>query len=205
MPGTSQQILIDFLELPHDRLMQAVDASSMPITRTPKTARRHTFGATAAVIALSVLGACSSGEGDAVASAGGESNSANAVETEVTAPLNPDAQALVFARCMRDNGVDMPDPGPGQQGLGAAFQAVAGDYDEETLQQAIADCQDLMPQYAQDEHGDDWMLELADCLRDQGLDVSDNPFEEAHSGAIDVGEFSAAMEVCRDVVTGASG
>jgi hypothetical protein len=178
----------------------------MPITTTPKTTRQRTFGAMAAIIALSLLSACSSGEGDAVASAGEKNDSANAVETEDTAPLDPDAQALVFAGCMRDNGVDMPDPGPGQEGLGAAFQAVAGDYDDDTLQQAIAACQDLMPQYASGDHeGDDWMLELAECLREQGLDVSDNPFEEAHSGAIDVGEFSAAMEVCRDVVTGTGG
>ncbi|MGH9187080.1 MAG: hypothetical protein ACRD0U_14865 [Acidimicrobiales bacterium] len=172
------------------------------------TARQRTFGAVA-VVALLVLSACGGGGGgvgDGVASAGGERNSANPAETEDTAPLDPDAQALVFAECMRDTGVDMPDPDPGQQGLGAACQAVAGDYEEETLQQAIVACQDLMPQYASGEHsGDDWMLELAECRREQGLDVSDNPFEEAHSGAIDVGEFSAAMEVCRDVVTGAGG
>jgi hypothetical protein len=180
--------------------------ATMPINTTRKTARQRTFGAIAAGIALSVLSACNSGEGDRVASAGGENNAANSAETEETAPLDADAQALVFAGCMRDNGVDMPDPGPGQEGLGAAFQAVAGDYDEDTLQQAIAICQDLMPQYASGEHsGDDWMLELAECLREQGLDVSDNPFEEAHSGAIDVGEFSAAMEVCRDEVTGNGG
>jgi len=112
-------------------------------------------------------------------------------------------QALVFAGCVRDNGVDMPDPGPGQQGLVDAFRAVSGNYDQATLEQALAACQNLMPQYAQ-EHptGDDWMLELAECLREQGLDVSDNPFNEAHSGAIDVNEFSAAMEVCRNELTG---
>ena len=97
----------------------------------------------------------------------------------------------------------MPDPGPGQQGLIDAFQAVARDYDRATLEQALTACQDLMPQYAQ-EHptGDDWQLDLAECLREQGLDVSDTPFEDAHSGAIDVNEFSAAMEVCRNVMTG---
>jgi hypothetical protein len=60
-----------------------------------------------------------------------------------------------------------------------------------------------MPQYPQ-EHptGDDWMLKLAECLREQGLDVSDNPFQDAHSGAVDVNEFTKAMEVCRDVLTG---
>ncbi|MGH9247268.1 MAG: hypothetical protein ACRD29_23730 [Acidimicrobiales bacterium] len=174
------------------------------ISRT--MARQRTLGGVAAV-ALLVLSACSGGgDGDGVASAGGDPAPANASATEDSAPRDPDAQALVFAECMRDNGIDMPDPGPGQQGLSAAFQAVAGGYHDEAVQQAIAACQDLMPQYESGDHsGDDWMLELAECLREQGLDVSDNPFEEAHSGAIDVGEFSAAMEICRDELTGADG
>lgn len=168
--------------------------------------RTTAFGAVAAVAVVLALSACGgTGEGDGVASAGGEQNVAKPAETESSAPLDADAQALVFAGCVRDNGVDMPDPGPGRQGLVDAFQAVSGDYDRATLEQALTACQDLLPQYPQEEHpeGDDWMLALAECLREQGLDVSDNPFEDAHSGAIDVNEFSAAMEVCRDVVTGA--
>ncbi len=150
-----------------------------------------------------MLGACSGAEGERVASAGGEDNPASPGATEDSAPLDEGAQALVFAECMRDNGIDMPDPGPGQQGLADAFRAVAGNYDRATLRRAIAACQNLIPQYGQEEHADDdWQLELAECLREQGLEVSDNPFEDAHSGAIDVNEFSAAMEVCRDVMTG---
>lgn len=168
------------------------------------TARWHTFGAVAAVVALLVLSACSGTGGDGVASAGGGVNRPSPAETENSTQLDADAQALVFAECMRDNKVDMPDPGPGQQGLGQAFQAVAGKYDRDTLRKAISACQDLMPQYPGEvQHtNDDWMLKLAECLREQGLDVSDNPFNDAHSGAIDVGEFSAAMEVCRNVLTG---
>jgi hypothetical protein len=177
---------------------------------TRRTARRLTFAAVAAVAAVAIVAAIlvlsaggGTAGGDGVASAGGKDNAATPAETEKSAPLGPDAQALVFAGCVRDNGVDMPDPGPGQQGLVDAFRAVSGDYDQATLEQALAACQDLMPQYAQ-EHptGDDWMLALAECLREQGLDVSDNPFQEAHSGAIDVNEFAAAMEVCRDKLTG---
>ena len=167
------------------------------------TARDLVFAAAtvAAILALSACGG--TGGDDGVASAGGEQNRATPAETERSAPLDPDAQALVFAGCVRDNGVNMPDPGPGQQGLVDAFRAVSGDYDQATLEQALAACQDLMPQYAQ-EHptGDDWMLALAECLREQGLDVSDNPFQEAHSGAIDVNEFAKAMEVCNDKLTG---
>ena len=171
---------------------------------TRMTARQLMF-AVAAVAAVLALSACGgTDEGDGVASAGGAQNAAQPAETESSAPLDADAQALVFAGCVRDNGVDMPDPGPGQQGLVDAYQAVAGNYDRATLEQALTACQNLLPQYPQQEHptGDDWMLALAECLREQGLDVSDNPFEDAHSGAIDVNEFSAAMEVCRDVVTG---
>ena len=166
---------------------------------------RLAFGPLAAVAALLVLSSCSSpAQGDRVASAGSEQSPANPVETEDAAPLDEDAQALVFAECVRDKGVDMPDPGPGQQGLIDAFRAVEKDYDRATIEQALTACQDLLPQYGQQEHptGDDWQLELAECLREQGLDVSDTPFEDAHSGAIDVNEFSAAMEVCRNVMTG---
>lgn len=104
---------------------------------------------------------------------------------------------------MRDNGVDMPDPGPGQQGLAAAFQAVAGDYDGATLEQAIAACEARLPEYASEsQHDDEVMLALAECLREQGLDVSDNPFDDAHGGTIDQNQFIAAMEVCRQVLWG---
>jgi hypothetical protein len=169
---------------------------------TGTSARWRRVGA-ASVVALMIFSACSAADGDDVASAGGEENPASPTASEDNAPLDEDAQALVFAQCVRDNGVDMPDPGPGQQGLIDAFRAVERDYDRATLRQALSACQDLMPQYAQ-EHptGDDWQLELAECLREQGLEVSDTPFEDAHSGAIDVNEFSAAMEVCRDVLTG---
>jgi hypothetical protein len=165
------------------------------------------LGAVAAVLALLVLSACSAAESDGVASAGGDENPPNPVAAEEAAPLDEDAQALVYAECIRDNGVDMPDPGPGRQGLVDALQAVAGDYDRAAMRQALSACEDLMPQYASEEqHGDDdWMLALAECLREQGLDVSDDPFSDAHSGAIDVNEFSAAMEVCRDVLTGSGG
>jgi hypothetical protein len=167
---------------------------------TVTTVRRRLLGAVAAAVAATLaLSACGGDDGDGVASAGGKQDAA---KTASPTPMDPDAQALVFADCMRDNGVDMPDPGPGQQGLNDAFQSVAGKYDRMTLQTAVAACQDRMPQYAQEQqHEDGWQLKLAECLREQGLDVSDEPFEDAHQGRIDIGEFSAAMEVCRDAVT----
>lgn len=215
----THRILIDFSELPHDGLTVTVDADDhadhhddppRPGVRQPRgttkrpregdamtatTALRRTFGA-AAVVAVLGSSACSAGgSGDGVASAGGERDVASPSETEDTAPLDEDAQALVFAECMRDNGIAMPDPGPGQRGLGEAFQREeVQDEDRETLQQAIATCRALMPQFEQEEHGDDVMLELADCLREQGLDVSDDPFSDMHGGEFDREELTAATE-----------
>jgi hypothetical protein len=72
------------------------------------------------------------------------------------------------------------------------------------VEQAIAACQDFVPQYpGQAEHGsDEWQLALAECLREQGLDVSDDVFNDLHSGEIDQDELAAAMEECRNVMTG---
>jgi hypothetical protein len=174
------------------------------MTRT--TAQWRTYGAILAAVALLVLSACGgAAAGGEVASAGGDATTADPAETDDTAPLDEDEQALVFAECMRDNGIDMPDPGPGQQGLVDAFQAVAGNYDQATQEQALTACADLIPQYQNQQHDpsdDDWILALTECLREQGLDVSDNPFDDAHSGKIDQTEFAAAMEVCNDVLTG---
>jgi hypothetical protein len=160
------------------------------------------FGAVAAVV-LMVLSACNAAEGNGVASAGGEATPT--AEDAQQEPLDEEAQALAFAECMRDNGVDMPDPEPGQEGLSGAFHGVEDEHESETIDQALAACQDLLPRRA---HGaghdldDEAMLELAECLRDQGLDVPDNLFESGALHAEDEDELRAAMEVCRDEVAG---
>lgn len=173
---------------------------------TGTTARRRALGAAAATVAL-VLTACGGGgEGDGVASAGREANRA---ETEGTPSLDAEAQALAFAECMRDNGVDMPDPAPGQEGLREAFQHEdVQDTDRETIEEARAACEEFLPQF---EHGSDagheqerreQALELAECLREQGFDVSDDLDELQGHTAIDDDELRAAMEECRDELGG---
>jgi hypothetical protein len=171
---------------------------------THTTLWRRAGGTVAAAAAVLILSACGGSGGDGVASAGGEQNAANPAETGPAVPQDPDAQALDFAGCMRENGVDMPDPGPGQQGMSQAWQSIAGNHDRATLDQAVAACQEFIPQYpGQEDHGtDEWQLALAECLREQGLDVSDNVFNDLHSGQIDQDELAAAMEACRNVITG---
>lgn len=163
-----------------------------------RPARRDSIvGSAVAAIVLLTAAACGGSDGDDGAAAAAETDALDSGSEDA------DAQALVFAECMRENGVDMPDPGSGQEGLNNAFQAAAEDVDDDTMREAMAECQEFMPQYAGEEaHDDEVILDLAECLREQGLDVSDNPFTDMHAGDIDQSELSAAMEVCRDELSG---
>ena len=175
------------------------------MTRT--SARRGTLGAVAPVVALLlILSACGgSAEGGGVASAGGDANPA-AEDTlrEAVDELDEEVQALAFAECMRGNGVDMSDPAPGQGGLSDAFHEAEERYDRATIDEALAACEDLLPQRAHEGGHDaertETELALAECLREQGLDVPDNLFDGGHD--VDDDELRAGLEECRDVVAG---
>jgi hypothetical protein len=173
------------------------------MTRT--TARRRTVGTVAAIAALLlILSACGgAAERGGVASAGGQANPA---ATEDAGTMDSDAQALAFAQCMREEGIDIPDPGPGQEGLSEALHGAEENYNRETYEQALTACEKLLTHRDHDrgDHGpdDEMMLELAECLREQGLEVPDNLLAGGALHDIDDDEFRAAMEECRDEVAG---
>jgi hypothetical protein len=163
---------------------------------------RRGFGV--AAVALLALSACGGGAEDGgVASAGGDANPSEEVTEQ--GPLDEEVRALAFAECMRGNGVDMPDPAPGQEGLSEALHGIEDDYDQATIDEALAACQDFLPQRAHegghDAARDEAMLALAECLREQGVEVPDN-LEGGALHDVDDDELRAAMEECRDVVAG---
>jgi len=181
------------------------EARSSSGTRAPlrSGAIRRSFGV--AVVTLLALSACrGQAEGDGVASAGGDANPA-AEDTEQET-MDEEVRALAFAECMRGNGVDMPDPAPGQGGLSEAFHGIQENYDQATIDEALAACQDLLPQRAHegghDAARDEVELALAECLREQGLEVPDNLFEGGGLHDVEDDELRAVMEECRDVVAG---
>lgn len=165
------------------------------------------YGAAAvALAALLTLGACGGDDEDAgIASAGGE-----VVGTGSETSGAPDDNGVAFAGCMREQGIDVPDP-VGEDGLAEAFQSVQGDYDRETMRAAMEECSDLRPEdggplgngmlAGQGEAMDEeTKLALAECLREQGLDVSDDFFGQGPHEDIDRGEMRAAMGQCEDVL-----
>jgi hypothetical protein len=179
--------------------------------------RAVTFGRTAAVaVGVLVLAAC----GDS-----GDSGIAhlNASAT-ATASANVDAgtaeeQALAYAQCMRDNGVDFPDPTVDSEGNlsfeGAFGQFQEGGFDpgDTSFRDAQEACGDLMEGLvmgggiaggAFDSTAmQESMLAYTECLRTEGLDVGDITFdgpglrgggEEPPTGVQPTGEPGGAPE-----------
>jgi hypothetical protein len=141
----------------------------------------------AGLLLMVAVAACSSGaspSGVATLQSPGTANTGNAgnagSSTAPSASLDPEAAQLAFARCMRDNGVDMPDPvAGGAPGGGGGTIAVGGDgIDAKKMQAAFEACQKFLGSAGGsatqiDPAMQDKMLKFAGCMRDHGIDFPD--------------------------------
>lgn len=113
--------------------------------------------------------------------------------------------ALAFAACMRDGGIDFPDPvvdADGNPSFDGALRAGAqGGINprSEDFRAAIQGCQELTEGFAPGRGGGDARGELQDallpyteCLRDQGLDVGDFQLGAGPGGQGNAGAGQAA-------------
>ncbi len=139
-------------------------------------------------------------------------------DTVADAPTDPEEAMLAFTECMRDHGVDMPDPEMAKPATGGAKPgnaviAVEGDPNDPTFQKANEACEPLMANMRSDLEDDperlaemkEQMLAFAQCMRDQGIDMPDPTFDE--NGRVkmtgppleaerDSDAFNAAAEAC---------
>lgn len=180
---------------------------------TKSVQRRRSVVALCSAAGL-VLAACGGGDDDnsatpdvvidGVADAAGDddvagSDSLSAAESSPDSSSTSDEQlALEFAQCMRDEGVDWPDPVTnadgsidffGGQGPGAAGGG-DGQGPDETRRAAFQVCGSLvegasfLPGGGQiDAEAQDTLLDFAECLRDNGLEVDDPDFDNFGPGA----------------------
>jgi len=137
----------------------------MPKYRTS----RLTAAALAIPLLLGALAACGTTDdaSDADSGSGGGSGS----DTESSQSF--DDYQLAFASCMREQGVDMPDPN-----ADGSIEAQSGD----GFMEAAEACQDELGQppaapgggseMSDEEQRAEW-LEIAACFRDNGIDVPD--------------------------------
>jgi len=159
-----------------------------------------------------VLGACGSGSGD--------NSSAD----------NSEQQGLKFARCMREHGVDIPDPqtskgpggaqnfsfrvgGPGAKGKGRGP-------DPQRVEGAMKECRKYMPNggkppsAAQQQEMRDAALKFSRCMREHGIDFPDP--KTGPGGGVMIGgpgskfnpsspSFQAAQKACQGLMPGPRG
>lgn len=147
--------------------------------------RHGVFAALPLALVLGLTG-CGSGDGGGGGDGGGDGTGQS---------LHDDQ--LRFAACLRDHGVDIEDPKPGE-----GLQIDSTGEDKERTDAAVEACQDLLPppdaEFEQDERDD--MLAYAQCMRDNGVEA----FADPQPGAgIDVGpdvfedpDFERAQETC---------
>jgi hypothetical protein len=152
--------------------------------------------AAAALIALALTGCGGADDGAGVASADTGASDASPAADAPQGP--PDDGGLRFAQCMRENGVDMPDPEPGQP---VRLQIRPGQ------EAAMEACQQYRPQGrgpggGMDPQMAENMRNLAQCMRDNGVDAFPDP--DPASGGLRVGpdvandpDFAAAQELCQ--------
>ncbi len=192
---------------------------------------RPHWPAALAVVVVLMVAACG-GSGDANDIASFESGSGDATNTtEATDTTVDQEQAMLdFAACMRENGVDMADPVPDENGNYNLRQAFGGGSDggfdpaqREAAQAAREACsqylEGITQQFEQRDMTEmqDLMLEYAACMRENGVDMPDPDFTTDSSGGpgarlgFNTGDydpsdptFQAANEACQDIF-GANG
>jgi hypothetical protein len=131
-----------------------------------------------AVAAALALGACGSSDDN-----GGSGSSATSRQDKAF------EGALKFAKCMREHGIDMPDPQ--RVGSGGIKQTLNGKPGSQAkMEAAQKDCQKYMqigggkaPSAAEQAKVKDALLAYAKCMRDNGVDMPDPKFSNGGGGA----------------------
>ena len=121
-------------------------------------------------------------EGVASVSQGQGTASGSGQQDDEQRAKDPEKAMLDFARCMRDHGVDMPDPRSGEGGTFRFEGPKAGTPlpDESKFTEADKACRHLMgdagpPQLSPEDEKQmqDAMLAFARCMRERGVEIPD--------------------------------
>jgi hypothetical protein len=138
-----------------------------------------------------------------------------------SASMSPQDAALAFAQCMREHGIDMPDPQFDENGGKVQFGFSAGDKvgDKQKMEDAQEACQHFLDAASfgkgnaqLDPAEQDKILAFAKCMRDHGIDFPDPQFSDG--GMVKVGgdngpnfdpkskEFQDAQQACQSLAPG---
>ena len=154
----------------------------------------------AATLVLTTACSKAGGGDDGVASLNGGNNPTGSAQNASGQGSDED-KMRAFAKCMRENGVDMPDPEPG--GAMRAMPATGGD-EFEKMNKASEACNKLLPNGGKPKPLSpeelDKMRKTAKCMREHGIDMPDpdpnNPGVTIGSRDSDPAKMEKAMKEC---------
>ncbi|HEX6467957.1 MAG TPA: hypothetical protein VF069_02600 [Streptosporangiaceae bacterium] len=157
-----------------------------------------------AVFGLAACGAKGGGN-DGIASAGGDGTAKASASASPSQSLDPQDAALKFAQCMRENGVDMPDPQPG-----GGIRITANRSDHAKVDAAMKKCQHFMQGGGRLGNPDDpkvrdQMLKFAQCMREHGIDIPDPQPGQPLRFRVNKGseaKMQAAQKACQQYAPG---
>ena len=131
-------------------------------------------------------------------------------------------QGREFAQCMRDHGVDMPDPqtAEGGSGDGGGVRITVSGGPNSNADAAMEACKDKLPNGgvppSMSPEQQEQLRQFAQCMRDHGVDMPD---PDPNNGGLRISQsggpaagmgpddptFKAAQEACKDKLPGAVG
>ena len=186
------------------------------------------FRLTLAIVALVALVAACSGtaNGPGVATLDDPSASGSPGASPAASAMTPQDAALAFARCMRENGIDMPDPKvtTATDGGVSIDQQGGTPVSKDKMEAATKVCQHFMAAAAAGGPSGhisaedlDKLLQFAKCMREHGIDMPDPngdggivfKVDNSGSNTVDKGigspddpKFQAAQTACQEFLPG---
>ena len=172
---------------------------------------RFVPGLLAGALLAALIAACSAGAPvptvPVVPGASASPGASAAASPGAGASQDPQDAMLAYAKCMRQNGIDFPDPKPASNGA-VGIVALPADFNSPKYQTADKACQSLLPNGgvvdpAANQKFQDQMLAYAKCMRGQGIDFPDP--QVSTGGSMNATElkvdpnspaFKAADKVC---------
>ncbi|AHH99091.1 hypothetical protein GCM10010174_68530 [Kutzneria viridogrisea] len=150
------------------------------------------------LLVLSLLAGCGGGTGDnGVASLNGSKVTSTGKAADSDVPTDPDKKALKFAQCLREHGMDVPDPKPGSGG-GMMMPALPADASE-AADKAMDACKKYAPVGDIDPNDPkvkEKELKFAKCMREHGVDTPDPGSGQGQMLNADDEKTRKALEAC---------
>ncbi|MFF9083067.1 hypothetical protein ACF1BR_25630 [Streptomyces rubiginosohelvolus] len=162
--------------------------------RTAARSRGRSLAAACALAAaLALTATACSGDGGGTKDGGSASDSKKTKED----------QALEHRKCLREQGLDIPEPKPGENGMGVTIDG--GSMGKEKMEKAFKACEDKAvgggpKELTQAEK--DKMVAYARCMRQNGFDMPDPKFDGGAMQAApalkqkDMKKFEKANKAC---------